>query len=691
MSADKARQVDQEQRSLDAMYACLDAEVSTTVAARARAIAAPVDGPEGLSLRDLEVARHAAHLAQLRSAERSLCFGRIDGAGGGSWHIGRVGLRTDAGDPLLVDWRTEAARPFYSATMVTPLGLRRRRHLRLEGRRVLDVTDEILDGTAPTDEDVVADGPLVSALSSARTGRMREAAATLQTEQDEIVRSAHQGVVVVDGGPGTGKTIVALHRAAYVLYAYPSVAARGVLVFGPNRRFLTYISDVLPSLGENDVRLATLPDLVGFEASRSEPDDVARTKGRAELAHALARWVQDRQPHGVHLEVMTAHGSVVLDAATVDAARRSALQGGVGHNGARRQFTEDVVADVVSALEQQAAQELLDFEAELKQVQGIDLDRMFGGGRSGATHRDDVLAEDGLDIDWDQIRERLLDDPGFDRIIDRVWPRLQAEDAVRGLLADRVALSQALPDVPQEDVARLCDLGQDGWSTADLALLDEARALVDGLPETTYGHVVVDEAQQLSEMQWRTLMRRCPQRSMTIVGDLAQAGPTTTIGTWDDALQPFIDDRYEQHTLTINYRTTAEILQATEPLLGRIAPDQRLSRSIRSGDQPTTVMVTEGDLLAALQDLVTSTRKAHPDDLIGIIAADHRTTPLCVGTRELDATVVAAPDARGLEFDTVILVDPHGIQTANPAGLRDLYVAQTRATHRLVSLAVGAM
>jgi DNA helicase IV len=302
--ADRAGQIEDEQRSIDVMYARLDAELTSSLSARERVMASPVEGSEAHYARDVELSWLAGITRELRMAEQSLCFGRIDGVDGeASLHIGRVGLRSESGDSLLVDWRAEAARPFYAATMASPLGLRRRRHLRVEDRSVVAVTDEILDGTAPTDADVVGDGPLASALSGARTGRMREAAATLQREQDEIVRSEHRGVMVVDGGPGTGKTIVALHRAAYVLYAFPSIAERGVLVFGPNRRFLAYISEVLPSLGENDVDLATTPDLVGIEAERLEPEGIARVKGRRQFAEALAQWVQAREPHGAPLRL----------------------------------------------------------------------------------------------------------------------------------------------------------------------------------------------------------------------------------------------------------------------------------------------------------------------------------------------------------------------------------------------------
>lgn len=673
-----ARQVEHEQNTIDEMYRLLDDGVGNGLAAQARVMAAPVEGPEDLFARDAELARLRDGVRRLRSAEHALCFGRIDDAQGGSLHIGRIGLSSATGEALLVDWRAEAARPFYAATMASPLGLRRRRHLRLDGRRVSDVTDEILDGTAPTADDLVGDGPLLSALSGARTGRMREAASTLQTEQDEIVRSPHRGIMVVDGGPGTGKTIVALHRAAYVLYAFPAIAERGVLVFGPNRRFLTYISEVLPSLGENDVQLATASDLIGAEATAQDQERVARVKGGASFADALARWVQERQPHGRSLTLHTAHGAVVLDAARIDAARRSALQGHSAHNRARELFLEYVVEDLVDELEQQTAREVTEFEDEIREVLGIDLDGMFAEDGDGESAGE-------LEIDWDRIRDELLVDPGVDRIVEGFWPRLRPEQVVRGLLSDRAALERMLPGA--ENIAALTPPGPAGWSDADLVLLDEARALIDGPPDTVWGHVVVDEAQLLSEMQWRMLLRRCPSRSMTVVGDLAQAGPATTVRSWDEALRPFGADRFEHHTLTVNYRTTAEILQASEPALARIAPAQRLSRSIRHGDRPTRIAVDAGGLTAELDDLIAELRDAHPAELIGVIAAPCRATELDAGIH--DVSIVPASDARGLEFDTVILIEPDEIESAGEAGIRDLYVAQTRATKRLFTLVTG--
>ncbi|GAB3798776.1 RNA polymerase recycling motor ATPase HelR [Humibacter antri] len=680
----RASQIKHEQDSLDATYRRLDAEVSLKLSARDRALRSPIDDPTDRFAKDAEVAQLTDDIRRLRAAEHSLCFGRIDEFDRGrSLRIGRIGLRTEAGELLLIDWRAEAARPFYSATMASPMGVRRRRHLRLDRRVVVDISDEILDGTSPTSEDLVGDDPLISALSTARTGRMHEAAATLQAEQDEIVRSPYRGVMVVDGGPGTGKTIVALHRAAYVLYAFPSIADRGVLVFGPNRRFLDYISNVLPSLGENDVRLSTQSDVVGSEARRDEPDSVARIKGRAVLAEGLLRRVQQHQPHGVPLEFETADGAVVLEPTVVDAARRRALQGEVGHNRARERFTEYIVDELVNELERRTTKDLSDFEEELEALLGVDLDRL-----TSFEHPDEAPGEaestgSALEIDWESIRDDLLGDPAIDRAISRVWPRLDAEHVVRAFLADLDMLAALLPDAAETDLALLsCD--GEGWSDGDLALVDEARAIVDGLPDTMYGHIVVDEAQQLTEMQWRMLMRRSPGRSMTIVGDLAQSGPTTTIGTWAQALNPFVGERFVHHRLTVNYRTTSEILKASEPLLAVIAPDQQLSRSIRHGEEPSTITVSEEAVIARLNELIDAIVQEYPGELIGVVASTERSLALVAETRLAEAVVIAAPEARGLEFDTVIIVDAAGVRAAGDAGLRDLYVAQTRATKRLL-------
>jgi DNA helicase IV len=681
-----ARQVEIERRMVDAMYGRLDSEVADAFAARDRVLAAPVEDPQDLFARDVEHARLTRAVGELRAAERSLCFGRIDSTSGDSVHIGRIGLCSADGAVLLVDWRADAARPFYAATSASPHGLRRRRHLRLNGRRVVNVSDEILDGALPTPQDVVGDGPLVAALGSARTGRMREAVATLQAEQDAIVRSPHRGVVVVDGGPGTGKTIVGLHRAAYVLYAFPALAGRGVLVFGPNGRFLDYISEVLPSLGENDVRMATLADLTGVEPTAIESDSAARVKGQAQLAGALARWVRDHQPHGVPLDIRVGLETLVLDAESVDAAHRLATQDGLAHNPGRETFKEYVVSDLVNLLEKRTTEALNEMDDEVAALLGVDLDQAVAKDLRTLGLDDTIPATGDPEVDWEAIRDELLEDPGVDLAIEAVWPRLSAEDALRQFLADRTALAAFLPALSEDEIALLIRPNGSGHTTADLALLDEARELIDGPPEQVYGHIVVDEAQELSEMQWRMLMRRCPARSMTIVGDFAQAGSATTIRSWTEAVGPFVGERFTRHTLTVNYRTTAEILHAVASLLVRIAPEQQPSHSIRHGERPRTVAVTGAAMDAAIRELVTQASEAHPDELIGVIGPAGRIAQVTTALDGTGAVVIAAPEARGLEFDSVFVIDPAAIETARPGGARDLYVALTRATKRVWTL-----
>lgn len=688
MQHGRTHQVEAEQSSVNTMFAVLDEEVREKTARQSQALRTQADGAAEAYSRDLEAARLAQRLRKLRSAEGSLCFGRVDPSApeAEALHIGRIGLRTAGGDVLLVDWRAEAARPFYSATMATTMGVRRRRHLTIDGREVTDVSDEILDGSPPLEGDMVGDGPLLSALSGARTGRMQEAAATLQSEQDQIVRSEHRGVMVVDGGPGTGKTIVALHRAAYVLYAFPTIADRGVLVFGPNQRFLDYISGVLPSLGENDVQLAATADLVGLAATTSDPDAVARLKGSPLLAQGLAARVGASQPHGVPLTLQTSHGTVTLPAAAVDTARRGALQEGRGHNNSRDLFKEFIVDSLVNELEQQAARDDTAFEEAVEELLGESIDSLAARDLDAAGHGENASSNGEMEVDWDLIREGLLVDESISRTVARVWPMLDAARTVRALFADLDALARLFPGASAQELESFEKQAAAGWSEADLAILDEAAELIEGPPEKIYGHVVIDEAQQLSAMAWRMLMRRCPERSMTVVGDLAQAGPSTTIRSWTQALEPFVQDRFVQHSLTVNYRTTAEILESVRPLLARIAPEQELSRSMRHGDAPLSVSADAGHIGDSLLELVEGLEARHPGELIGVVASAGDAAELAAALGETSASVIPAPDARGLEFDAVIVVDPEGIGAANEAGLRDLYVAQTRATKRLILL-----
>ncbi|MET8701461.1 AAA family ATPase [Kitasatospora sp. NPDC004723] len=689
-----------------------DDRLADTRARLAVTLATRADGAGEAYERQSAAERLAREVRRLEGAEGGLVFGRIDLADGTALRIGRLGLQRGEDElPALVDWRADAARAFYEATPVHPMGLRRRRHLRLARRAVVGVSDELLDGSEPTAEDVVGDGPLAAALQERRTGRMGSAVATLQAEQDAIVRSPHRGVTVVQGGPGTGKTVVALHRAAYVLYAFPKAAEQGVLVLGPNARFLEYIAQVLPSLGENDVVLATCAELAGAEpaggpgggpadgpggpaAEAVEPPRTARLKGDAALAGALAAVVRDRQAPDGGLAVRVGRDDVRLDAAEVARVRDAARAGGLAHHRARRLFKELLVDAVTAALARGAAETLARIDAEVAELTGLDLDRAAARDlrRLGI---DDGPADDGPGLDVDAMRAELLDDAHVERAVERLWPRLTPGAVVEALLGDPGALAAHLPEFTAEERALLLREPGAPWTDADLPLLDEAAGLLDGPPRRVFGHVVVDEAQEFTALQWRMVLRRCPGRSMTLVGDFAQAGPATSARGWHEALAPHLGARFDLRTLTVSYRTTEEILAATRELLAEIAPEQPPVGSIRHGERPRTL----GAAPAALGDVLLAELRAqaaaHPGELIGVLCPDASAGALTAllttaGAVAEQVRAVPASEARGLEFDSAVVVDPDGIRAARPGGERDLYVALTRATKRLCTVAVRA-
>ncbi|MFJ6385387.1 HelD family protein [Kitasatospora sp. NPDC092039] len=684
------QQVELERAQVSVIAELFDERLAGARAQLGQVLASAADSAGEVYEREVAASRLAGEVRRLEGAEGGLVFGRIDRADGTVLRIGRLGLQRDEDElPLLVDWRAEAARAFYEATPVHPLGLRRRRHLSLAGRTVVGVSDELLDGSEPAAGDVVGDGPLTAALQERRTGRMGTAVATLQTEQDAIVRSSHRGVTVVQGGPGTGKTVVALHRAAYVLYAFPKAAERGVLVLGPNTRFLDYISQVLPSLGENDVVLATCADLAGVVPGAVDRFDVARLKGGAGLADALAESVRSRQAPAGGFTVRVGQEWVGLAEEEVAGARQAAQGSGLAHNRARRLFLELLVDALTSALARGMAETLERIDAEVAQLTGVDFDRMAARDLRNLGI-DEAPATGADEFDADAVRAALLDDPHIDRAVEELWPRLEPGDVVGALLADADALEAHLPHLTGEERALLRRTPGAPWTDADLPLLDEAASLVDGPPEQSFGHVVVDEAQELTAMQWRMVLRRCPGRSMTLVGDFAQAGPVTAARGWNEALDPHLGHRFDLRTLTVSYRTTQEILATTAELLRRIAPDQPPIRSIRNGDEPRTVAVAPDRLAAGVVRELRAQSAAHPGELLGVVCADGRVAELAAAGVERYARLVPASEARGLEFDEAVVVDPDGIATARPAGERDLYVALTRATKRLCTVVVRA-
>lgn len=678
---------------MSSLYELLTERISEARAHRASVLKAPAESAGEAHEREIAAERLAKEIGRLEGAEKGLVFGRIDWTDGTALRIGRIGLHTEEDDlPLLVDWRANAARPFYEATPVHPMGLRRRRHLRLKERTVISVSDELLDGSAPTDEDVVGDGPLTEALSARRTGRMHAAVATLQAEQDEVVRSAHRGVTVVQGGPGTGKTVVALHRAAYVLYAFPRAAEEGVLVVGPNARFLDYISQVLPSLGENDVVLATCRELAGVSTDTVDtvdtvdPFDTARLKGSSDLADALAGLLRVHQAPAGDFTVRVGQELVHLSDGEVATARDAAVAAAPGHNPAREVFRELLVDAVTDAMQRDLGDLLEQIDADAESMTGINLDRFTGT----AQRRAEGAADPGPvhELDLDAIRADLLDDAGVDRAVEVLWPRLVPGDLVKALLTDADALAERLPRLTEQERSLLLRGPDDPWTDADVPLLDEAASLVDGPPERTYGHVVVDEAQELTAMQWRMIVRRCPARAMTLVGDFAQAGPVAMARDWKEALSPHVGPRFKLHDLTVSYRTTQEILESVRDLLTRIAPDQKPTRSLRSGESPRTVTTSADGLVTAVVQELRAQSTAHPGELLGVICADARVSELTDRGIAHHARIVPASEARGLEFDGVVVMNPEEIITARPGGERDLYVALTRATKRLRTITI---
>ncbi|MFF7755625.1 HelD family protein [Streptomyces sp. NPDC007971] len=686
-----ARQVEAEQEHVSATYALLDERLADARAQLAGVLKAPADGPTERYAREVEAGRLTGLLRRLEGAEQGLVFGRVDRGDGTALHVGRLGLRPDDGDlPLLVDWRADAARSFYAATPLHPMGLRRRRHLRVQDRVVHAVSDELLDGCAPGDDDVVGDSPLVQALEAGRTGRMGAAVSTLQAEQDAVVRSAHRGVTVVQGGPGTGKTVVALHRAAYVLYAFARAAENGILILGPNTRFLDYVSAVLPSLGENDAVLATCQELAGVRPAHREPFDSARLKGDLVMADALAGLVRSLQAPGGDFAVRVGQELIRLPDGAVARARDAAVAGGLPHNQARELFKEHLIDAVTSQLQRTMAEALTRIDAEASQSTGMDLDEAVAADLLALGLDGTPPADPAEDFDAEATRAALLEDARADRAVEVLWPRLAPEQLVRMLLTDPSLRGTHLPALTAGERSRLLDAPGTGWSGADAALLDEAAALVDGPPDRVFGHVVVDEAQDLTAMQWRMVLRRCPARSMTLVGDFAQAGSAPTARDWHEALGPHLGTRFSVHTLTVNYRTTEEILNHTQDLRARIAPGRTASRSIRHGEIPRHLTAGADTLTADIVRELQTLTAAYPDELCAVICPDARIPGLATTAITDLARLIPASESRGLEFDSVIVVLPDEIATATPSSERDLYVALTRATKRLRTISVRA-
>ncbi|CAO5242172.1 ATP-binding domain-containing protein [Frankia sp. AgKG'84/4] len=854
-----------EQAYVSALYGRLDG-LRGRAAARLRGILRQSESlPRARFEREAASADCAATLARIRAAEHGLCFGRLDFDDGERRYIGRMGIFDEAADyePLLIDWRTPAARPFYAATGAMRLGLRRRRHIVTRNRAVTGLEDDVFDVAGPAggrggrepagaspDQATPGGGPvelvgepaLFATLNAARTGRMSDIVATIQTEQDRIIRADHRGILVVQGGPGTGKTAVALHRAAYLLYTHRDRLARsGVLVVGPHRAFLRYIENVLPSLGETSVVSATVDTLYpGVTVRRAEDPAVAELKGRAAMADVIAAAVRDRQrlPRGGTLEIHTEERLLLLEYGTCARARQLARESGELHNDARALFVRAVIEALARQIADGYAAETITAQVLEADPEALDLLTPAGSGGSSLLDEEDLA----------QLRRELRADPAVRAALDDLWPVLSPDQLVAELYADPGTLASAAPGLsaaerrlllrplaeddpdPDDDLLRelraitdaaggahrtapdgtpaagLDQAGEDadltggqepdgpgaaprprpagGWSAADIPLLDEAAELLgdddqaaraaalreriarvayaqgvldiisrdveddpeimmatdlidasrladrheDVDPRTiaqraladrtwTFGHVVVDEAQELSEMAWRMVMRRCPARSMTIVGDVAQTGDPAGTTSWDRILAPFpaAGAPARRETLTVNYRTPAEIMAVAADVLATLSPPQEPPRSVRTvGELPWRLRVPAADLgprlagavLAELDRLTAAERPGDGEAAAGRLAVLVPAGRLAELTAAVRAAVPAAQsgaaagltapvvvlgvrEAKGLEFDSVLVADPDLVLAESPRGAHDLYVALTRATRSLGVLHTG--
>jgi DNA helicase IV len=727
-------EIRQEQQFITGLYDRLDRLREQAAEAVRDALAGGGGTAQARLERDVLVAEQSGLLAALDAGESGLCFGRLDFRDGRTHHIGRIGIRQDDAErtPLVIDWRAEVARPFYVATGHAPMGLRRRRHLTTEGRTVTALHDELMDLGDPTrtgHEGADADEILLAALDAARTGRMHDIVRTIQAEQDRIIRAPHRGVMVVEGGPGTGKTVVALHRAAYLLYEHRELLARrAVLVVGPNPAFLRYIGDVLPSLGETGVMTATVGELFpGVRATGTDSPAAAEVKGRAGMADVLAKALRDRQtvPDPVREIDHDEYGTLHLDRAMAEDARWRARGTGLPHNLSRPAFA----FHIIDALTAQLAERI-----------GAD---PYGG--------PNLLGPD----DIAQLGKEIAASREVHTAIGELWPQLTPEEFVADFLAEPVHL---------DDVCAAVIRRRGGaWTPADVPLLDEAaellgeddsaaRAAADagrqeriayaqGVLELSagsetyefedaesevlaahdiidaermaerheeadrrsaaeraaadrtwaFGHLIVDEAQELSAMAWRLLMRRIPTRSLTLVGDPAQTAEAAGLGSWERILEPYVGDRWKHVRLGVNYRTPAEIMEVAAGFLRAHDPSFVPPASVRStGVRPWALHVAADGLAAAVAREAAAARgdgrvavvapaALHASLLAHLPGAGHGQVPDL--TR--DVVLLDARQAKGLEFDTVLVVEPAEY------GVSDLYVALTRATQRLGVLHTG--
>jgi len=688
------------------------------------------------SERDAFARLYEDQLAQLREVDARLVFGRlllehpVDGTA--HRYIGRIGLRDDDQRSLLVDWRAQQASAFYQATASERMGVRARRHLTMSGRKVVRVDDEVFDeelltGDGGGSEAIQGEGALMAALTTQRTGRMHDIVATIQAEQDRIIRSDLRGALVVQGGPGTGKTAVALHRAAYLLYSNRQrLSTSGVLVVGPSVAFLRYIEAVLPSLGETGVVMQTLGELFpGVEAVGDDEPEAARLKGSAQMARLLSRAVRSRQKVPTEPSVVEIDGeSLIVEPELIARAVGKAQRGGKPHNVARVTFVKQALSELTQKLATQlrAKGSTID-EADLKVLREdlrtsydvrvllntawlpltpekliqdlyarpswlAEMTPRWTQAQREALHRDRSVPFTVSDVPLlDEAAELLGDFPGRPDAGARERDRQRKRDLENAKAAIRNMGVQGL--VSAEQLADGFAEQEDTGTTAERAAADRSW---------TYGHVVVDEAQELSPMQWRVLVRRCPMKSFTIVGDIAQVASPAGASSWASALTPLFKDAWRLEELTVNYRTPAQITREAERLAQAAGLPITPTRAVREGDWPIRRVTANGGGLAdAVALAVAADRDIDSSGTIAVIAPTAEVDAVAAAVSERfgdhaargasglsrSIAVLTGFEAKGLEFDAVVLADPDALVAESPRGAASLYVAMTRPTQRL--------
>lgn len=711
--------IETEQAVVDVLYARLDTlrdEASERLAETRRS--GPSGSPQNRSERDAFATLYEDRIAQLDAVEDRLCFGRLDLIDADRLYVGRIGLSDADHAPLLTDWRAPAARAFYSATAANPSGVAKRRHLTTQGRVVTAIEDDVLDIDAVTEaglgETLAGEGALLAALGARRTGRMGDIVATIQAEQDAVIRAPLSGALVVQGGPGTGKTAVALHRAAFLLYHHrEQLESRGVLLIGPSASFLRYIDHVLPSLGETGAVSTTLGGLVrGVDTSAVEADAVAEIKGRLSMADVVRAAVRERQRVPLADQEIRIDGrTVVIRRSDVREAQARARRDGRPHNEARSVFAKEMISRLTSQLVEQ-------------------LDHTFD-------------ADDRLELERD-----VRDDRNVRVAINLCWLPVTAEQLLRDVFSKNHLLAYAAKDLSDDERQLLSRPYDAPFTDADVPLLDEAAELLGDMPsrgpkaksgpskeevqyakevlesfgatsmikvdaETlaarmqggttrlsvaerasrdrtwTYGHVVVDEAQELSPMAWRMLLRRCPTRSFTIVGDVAQVASAAGTRWWPETMDPLFGESWTFRELTISYRIPAAVARAAQSFASAARlPVSELSAAREVDHAVVAVESTHIDVAAAEQARSHAARLSDSGGgMVAVIADPRRHSAIREQLAGADIALLSARESKGLEYDVVIVAQPGEI--AQRAG--DLYVALTRPTQKLVMVHSGEL